>query len=220
MQSKFHSWSGIVHAALAPTHPKIRLGQVHELLASAFGHRTYASFRQCDLAAFEGPAKYVWPCTDAVVARSAQLGLALTASQWISVVRLLKPSGISGGAWVLEVDMMERAAVYAFDEQTHPAIDALSRADGMCHGRRGLDAAVIGPRDRDFPDCLRFTVDGELQTIGDAEYLAYPVLAEVEFPRVGRRMYGNGTIVAARQSGEPEPFEPEFVTEYDYLPDD
>jgi len=220
MQSKFHRWSGIVHAVLATSHPKIRLGHVHELLASAFGHRTYASFRARDLAAFEGPAKYVWPSTDAVLARAAELGLALTASQWDPVLRQLKPSGVSGGAWVLDADMMERAAVYVLGDASHPALDALAGANAMRHGQVGHDAIVIGARDSDFPERLRFAVTGEVQTGGDAGYLTYPVLVVVEFSRLGLRMYGPGTIVAARQNGALDTFEPEFVAEYDYLPED
>lgn len=220
VQSKFHRWSGIVHAALTTSHPKIRLGHVHELLASAFGHRTYASFRARDLAALEGPAKFVWPSTDAVLARAATLGLSLDASQWDPAVRQLKPSGVSGGTWLLDSDMMKLAAVYLLGESSHPALDALAGADAMRHGQVGHDAVVIGARDSDFPERLRFAVTGEVQVAGDPEFLAYPVLAEVAFPRVGVRMYGAGTIVSARQDGAPYPFEHEFLAEYDYQPED
>ncbi|MEE9476919.1 MAG: hypothetical protein V3V71_09710, partial [Roseateles sp.] len=72
---QFSRWSGIAHALLVKQAPKIKLGQVHQLLAACLGHRTYASLRATDLDTLNGKPHYVLFDDAAGLARAEDLGL-------------------------------------------------------------------------------------------------------------------------------------------------
>lgn len=54
-----------------------------------------------------------------------------------------------------------------------------------------------------MPDFLLFDVHGEVRAYKEETSLAVHVIAVVEFPKVGRRMYGDGTLVSVERLGNP-----------------
>ncbi|WP_156398000.1 hypothetical protein [Duganella sp. Root336D2] len=212
--SKFKQWSKIVHSILAKQCPSIKRGQVQEILSAAFGHNTYASLRSNDLATLAGGAKYILVAHDQAVIRARELGISILRAEWDAAFLRLKPSGVSGDRWLISECEMHRAAHVAFEDSAH---EDLYRIAGMVGAKDGhwcgvtFDTSNVGL----LPDQLTFNVKGEVHAFNDEGcYFAIPVRADVAFPRVGRRFYGQGAVLAVAQSGSPKEFEPEFEPDF------
>jgi hypothetical protein len=78
---QFSRWSGIVHSLISKHTPKIKLGQVHQLLAACLGHRTYASLRATDLEILNQKPHYVLFDDGAGLARAMDFGLFVSVEQ-------------------------------------------------------------------------------------------------------------------------------------------
>ncbi|MDC6177107.1 hypothetical protein [Ralstonia solanacearum] len=200
---QFSRWSGIVHALLVNHVPKIKLGQVHQLLAACLGHRTYASLRTTDLETLNRKPHYVLFDVDAGLARAAELGLAVPESRWREATVALSPSGVTS-FWLTSIDGMHSAARLVFEDTFNSRAHAMKHLVGYPDGQRATSSRCHSVHD-DVPDILRFDVEGEVFAYNQETSLAAPVIAIVEFPKIGRRMYGNGTLVSAEQHGEPKP---------------
>lgn len=59
-------------------------------------------------------------------------------------------------------------------------------------------------------DLLRFRVYGEVRSFAEHNPIAYPVVAEIQFRRLGRQLYGDGKLVRVERNGPPEQYEPTF----------
>lgn len=198
---QFSSWSGIAHSLVSKQTPKIKLGQVHQLLAACLGHRTYASLRVADLEILNQQPHYVLFDEGAALARAANLGLALTEKQWQEVTMAISRSGITP-FWLTSMVGMESAARLTFEDSSDARIRAMKREVGFPDGHRALSARCHSRHDA-IPDFLRYDVHGEVCAYNEETALAIPVMAVVEFPKVGRRMYGDGTLVSIERQGEP-----------------
>jgi len=198
---QFSRWSGIAHSLVSKHTPKIKLGQVHQLLAACLGHRTYASLRVADLETLNQKPHYVLFDEGAGLARATDLGLSLTEAQWREVTMALRPSGITP-FWLTTIAGMDSAARITFEDSFDSRIYAMKREVGFPDGHRGLSTRCQSKED-EIPDFLRFDVHGEVCAYNEETSLAIPVIAVVEFPKVGRRMYGDGTLVSVERRGEP-----------------
>lgn len=205
---KFARWSGVLYTALPKIH-RIKLGQVHQLLAACFGHASYASFREADLQVLDRGAHYVCFDEAAGLQRAHCLGIPITEPQWREAWMTLKPSGVSGGTWLIEARDMGGAARVTFEDANHPQIQAIEQAIGMGDGHWATSARCLGDIDA-LPELLRFEVLGNVQAFGNDVSLSVPVAAEVAFKRIGRRMYDTGELLEVVQRGEPHEYEPEF----------
>lgn len=215
--SKFTRWSGIAHAILAKSHPKIKLGQAREILAAYLGYRTYASFRTCDVGALEDLAKYVLVDPEAAVIRAQGLDVPLTPDQWNGVEIALRPSGVSGGRWLVPEGSMHAAASITFTDSADPRLSKIARDIGMGDGYRASDTRRLSPPG-EFPQVLRFAVEGEVHAFNDEGNFAVPVVCEVSFPRVGERFYGAGQVESVARRGKPEEYEPEeHIFDFSYI---
>ncbi|MEO3711477.1 hypothetical protein [Roseateles flavus] len=208
---KFARWSGVVYAALPKVH-RVKLGQVHQLLAACFGHASYASFRDADLRVLNQGACYVCFDEGAGVRRANSLGIPITQAQWREAWMALKPSGVSGHTWLIEAREMELAARLTFENADHPQIQAIKRSIGMGDGHWASSARCLDEIDA-LPELLRFEVLGDVQAFGNNVLLSVPVTAECVFKRIGRGMYAAGELVNVVQRGAPREYEPEFEGE-------
>ena len=208
---QFSRWSGIAHAHITQHYPTVKLGQVHQLLAAALGHSTYASLRALDLDALHRRPRYVLFEVEAALARAQDLGLRIEPEHWQQACLELTPSGITP-FWLTSKEGMERAAGLTFEVSEDERVEATRPATDFPDGRRTLSVRCLS--EGEVPDSLRFEVIGEVLSFSDSESLATPVTAIVEFPKVGRRMYDTGVIVSVEQSGSRY-----ARSDDDYLPD-
>ncbi|MES3021676.1 MAG: hypothetical protein V4857_08840 [Pseudomonadota bacterium] len=220
---KFSKWTGLAHSILATSHPKIKLNQARECLAAWLGHRTYASLRVHDLDVLLGVvAKYVVVDTQAAIVRANGIGFPVTREHWHAVEMALKPSGISGGLWLIDMQTMLLAARLTFEDQPHPDIDAICTPSWMRDNPLTI-STVCQTADVDIPPLeLRFTVHGEVRVSAD-QSLAFPVIAQALFKRVGLRLYAEGELLSVRREGELHTYEPDFDSDgelYGMLSDD
>jgi hypothetical protein len=206
--SKFTRWSGIAHAILAKSHPKIKLGQSREILAAYLGHRTYASFRMRDLSVLEGQAEYVLVDPESAVIRARGLDLPLTSDEWNVVEMALRPSGVSGETWLIPEGSMRSAASITFTDSGDPRLSKIAHDIGMVDEYRASDTRRLSPPG-EFPPLLKFEVDGEVRAFNDKGNFAVPVVCEISFPRVGNRFYGAGQVESVSLRGKPEEYDPE-----------
>lgn len=215
--TKFTRWSGIAHSILAKSHRKTKLGQAQEILAAYLGHRTYASLRMQDLAALQEKAKYVLVDPDNALDRAASLGIQLTADDWLAVEHAIRPSGVSGETWLAEERSMDLAASLTFEDSGDQRLYDIAHRIGMCDGIHATETRCHSSPG-EFPEVLKFTVEGEVRTINVETYLAVPVVCEIAFPRVGKRFYGFGELLTVEQRGQPYEYEPEeYEADFAYL---
>lgn len=206
---KFSKWTGLAHSILAKSHPKIKRNQACECLAAWLGHRTYASLRVQDMDILRSTAKYVIIDAQAAVVRADSIGFPVTSEQWREVEMALSPSGISGGLWLIDMHTMLLAARLIFEDQPHPDIDSIWMPIGM-PDNRNTKSTVCQSVAVDAPPLeLRFTVHGEVLVSAD-QALAFPVVAQVMFKRVGMRLYAEGELLSVRREGEPHTYERDF----------
>jgi hypothetical protein len=206
---QFSRWSGIAHSLLSKHSPKISLGQVHQLLAACLGHRTYASLRDADLAILEDRPAYVLFDVEAGLRRSTDLDLALTADHWREATLALKPSGITP-FWLTTMQGMHSAARLAFEDSGDDRIKAIKRELGFPDGHWATSSRNHFAED-EVPELLRFDVEGDIHAYTDDLPLALPVKVVVEFQRLGRRIYGKGTLVSVEKSGDARPSDREVA---------
>ncbi|MDG0857345.1 hypothetical protein [Roseateles puraquae] len=208
---KFARWSGVVYTALPKVH-RVKLGQVHQLLAACFGHASYASFRDSDLQVLNQGARYVCFDEAAGLRRARCLGILITEAQWREAWMSLKPSGVSGGTWIIEAQAMELAARVTFEDASHPEIQTIKQSIGMGDGHWANSARCLDDIDA-MPELLRFEVLGDVQAYGNDVSLSVPVAAELAFKRIGRRMYAAGELLDVVRRGAPREYEPDFEAE-------
>jgi hypothetical protein len=198
---QFTLWSSIVHSNLRMHLPTIKLGQVHQLLAACLGHNTYASLRAADLQNLNRKPKYVLFDRDAGLSRATELGLHLTVDHWTEVTKLLHPSGITP-FWLTSRKGMHLAAQLTFEDTSDSRIYDLSRSIGFSDGR-SANSIHCHSADDEIPDVLRFDVKGEIYAYGPEASFALPVRTVVEFLKIGRYMYDEGSLVVVEQLGAP-----------------
>lgn len=196
---QFSRWSGIAHALLSQQSSRVRLGQIHQLLAACLGHRTYASFRAEDHSTLNQQPHYVLFDDAAGLSRASELGLRIAPEAWKKVTLELKPSGITP-FWLTTKSGMHSAARVAFEDSADDRISSIKSAMGFPDGHRATSSRCHS-EDDDLPVALRFDVFGEAHGYSETESLATPVTVVVEFPRIGRRIYGDGVLVSVEQSG-------------------
>lgn len=199
--NQFSRWSCIVHPLLSKHLPKIKLGQVHQLLAACLGHQSYASLRIADLKILNQKPRYVLFDSEAGFARAMSLGLLVTDAQWQEVTMSLRPSGITP-FWLTSMRGMHNAARLTFEDTFDTQIHTLKRAFGFPDGQLARSSLCHSTED-DLSDMLRFDVEGEVHAYNEEKSLSIPVIAVVQFPKIGRRMYGDGALVSVKQDGEP-----------------
>ena len=119
----------------------------------------------------------------------------------------LRPSGITS-FWLTTMSGMDSAARITFEDSSDSRIHAIKREIGFPDGHRATSARCHSKED-EIPDLLRFDIHGEVRAYNEEASLEVPVLAVVQFPKVGRRMYGDGALTSLKRIGEPRPRDPD-----------
>lgn len=212
-----------MHAHLSKHIPQIKLGQVHQILAACLGHRTYASLQFADLNALNQRPRYALFDMDAGKDRALDLRLPLTEIHWQEVTMLLSPSGVTP-FWLTTVAGMHRAAQLTFEDYFDFRILQIENASDFPNTQRATSSRSHTEGDQ-VPSILRFDVNGEVQIYIQDALFAISVFAVVDFKKIGNRMYDEGRIVSAKQSGDPRLLTPDEAEdgcceEYGPLSDD
>jgi hypothetical protein len=216
--NKFSKWTGLTHSILTKSHPKLKLSQARECLATWLGHRTYASLCVHDLDVLLGTARYAIVDAQAAIDRANRLGFPVTSEQWREVQMTLSPTGISSvsdGLSLTGIDSMSSAARNTFEGQSHPAIDSIWQQIGTPDGR-WTTSIVCHTAESSHPDELRFTVHGQVQAYNEHDAIAVPVVAQVLFKRLGIQLYSPGDLISVMQNGQPHSYEPDVDSELDF----
>lgn len=215
--TKFIRWSGITHSILAKSHHKTKLGHAREILAAYLGHRTYASLRMHDLAVLQEQAKYVLVDPEQALDRAASLDIQLTADDWLAVEHAIRPSGVSGETWLVGERSMHLAASLTFEDSGDQRLYDIGHRIGKCNGISATNTRCHSSCG-EFPEELKFTVEGEVRAVNAEAYFAVPVVCEIAFPRVGKRFYADGELLSVELSGQPKEYEPEELEmDFGYL---
>ena len=199
---QFSHWSGLTHSLLSKHSPKIKLGQVHQLLAASLGHKTYASLRDRDLNVLNRRPAYVLFDEEAGFRRSIELKLSLTDTQWRDSTMSLHPSYITP-FWITTMHGMDHAARLTFEDSSDPRIYTIESELGIPDGHWATSSrnhSIEG----EIPQLLRFDVEGDVYAYSNDESLAVPVKVVVDFQRLGRRIYEKGVIVSIEKTGEAQ----------------
>ncbi len=194
-----------MHAVLSQHNPKIRLGQVHQMLAACLGHRTFASLQASDLDTLNQRPSYVLFDGEAGFARANGLGFSLTDAQWRAAWTSIKPSGITP-FWLTDWHGMHLAAKITFEDSFDSRIHAIKRATGYPDGHYATETRCSSA-ENELPDTLRFVVTGEVRAYNEELQLAVPVTVALAFENVGRRMYKAGILESVEQCGTPWEYE-------------
>jgi hypothetical protein len=209
---QFSRWSGIAHSQLSRHFPKIKLGQVHQILAAWLGHGTYASLRTADLATLNQKPKYVICDHDAALERADELGYSMTEDQWRDIRAEVSPSGVTP-FWLTTMPWMGDAARLVFEDSFDARISALKESHGNPDGHWATSDRCRTPKET-LPDVLRFDVGGDACAFHKDGSFVIPVLVLVEFEKIGRRMYGPGKVVEVKQDGPARKRSPEEEQDY------
>jgi hypothetical protein len=214
IMTTFRSWTDLVHTKLETSIRRAKRSHIQEILAAAFGHRTYASFRVQDLEAVNsGNAKYLLLDDSAALERAAVLGLVLSAELWNQAKMTLSPSGISRGAWFTDFSRMENAANLVFEHSNDEQFVRIWQKYGQTPQGRRVPYAPRKPEQNSgaLPDTLTVVVNGEQVVQGYPLDTVVPVTAVVRFQLVARRGYAKGELSEVLESGALYVEEPEEI---------
>lgn len=203
----FDHWTDVVHAFLDAKvrgTRRIKRSRVQEILAAALGHRTYASFRLADRETLDkGRLSYILLDGEAATSRASSVGIPLDAELWHQAEMLLRPSGMSRGAWITDLGGMARAADLVFEDTPSDEIVSIWKRYGdMPNGRRSIRNG--GQRKLEGtppPKTLTFNVNGEQCVMGSPLDTVVPLRAKVTFRLLARRGYGKGELSDVQISG-------------------
>lgn len=154
-------------------------------------------------------AKSVLLDNDMALQRAERLGLMITPPQWQAAVSTITRSGSSEESYIGTSAMMENVAQIAFNDNADPFFEQLGGLVGINDGHSANWAELIENITTGM-GLLRFRVYGDVRSFGEHDPIAYPVVAEVQFRRLGGQLYGDGKLVRVERNGPPERYEPTF----------
>lgn len=154
-------------------------------------------------------AKSILLDSDMALQRAVRLGLMITLSQWQEAVSKITNSGSSEESYIGTSSVMENVAKIAFNDSADPFFEQLGGPVGINDGHSANRAELVENVTTGM-DLLRFRVYGEVRSFAEHNPIAYPVVAEIQFRRLGRQLYGDGKLVRVERNGPPEQYEPTF----------
>lgn len=228
---KFKFWASKVEKSLLPSHPKLKHCHACEILAAAFGHKTYASFHLKDENALNLSTKYIILDSELALDRAKKLQYNLTCDEWATSIDITSRSGNSGGNWLINASSMLTAARLVFEDSSHQKFDEI---EPDLKNRLGNIATNVqySSLQEHLPDNwnissngelkneLEFIVEGDFRYYGKQNGIAVPFEIRVIFERVGKRFYSEGILRSVIQNPSTKEFEPDFEPEFCYFSGD
>lgn len=209
--SRFKSCAKVAYAKLRTYFPQITLGQTQQLLASALGHKTYASYLQSDASVFDGRAAFAVLAPEAAIFRAREFGFEMDQDHWSLLIDEINEKQVVGELELIEnLDLIYCSVRFAFYQVQDPRIDELVSEYGGTEVfrqilREALDIrkAVVDSEGQP-PVRLCATINGEIcADVPRHTGVAVPVLADFGIERIGRRLYNKPVLIAIRRNGAP-----------------
>lgn len=216
----FSQWCHSAHRVFSAFHPRLRLGQVQEVMASALGHKTYASFKSQDLPRLD-EAAYAFVSVQAMLRRAADLGITLDARLCADAVRDLhiRPPADELTRDVVTDGLMDWLIRQALKDTSHPSGHELAREIGATFdGLTLLTAEPLGSLERAGDEwqwhvrCTAHATKGET-------FYDLLVHGEARLPRIGRHLFSGCVLVNLHREGRWEEYDPSHeITDYAFIP--
>ncbi|CAM8621350.1 hypothetical protein MCEMSHM24_02435 [Comamonadaceae bacterium] len=222
--SRFKKCAKVAHAKLHTFFPQVSLGQTQQILAAALGHKSYASFLESDLSAFDEHAAYAVLVPSSAMLRALDFGLEMNRDHWDLLISEISEKQVTGDL-ELCVDLLNvywRARYEFFDGQ-YSEIDALVHRYGNEEVFRQLrsEASHCNPEYADdgeqLADRYFITLQGEICVTIEPRLpsgLGIPVLAEFGFKRVGRRLLAQSELTSLQEDGPLRECNPQDELDY------
>lgn len=219
--SVFSQWCRVAHHHFSLNRSKLRLGQVHEIMAAGMGHRTYASFKVNDLSRLN-EAAYALISVEAMVRRASDLGATLNPELCRDAVSDLRIRPVADD-WAREIvvgENMNWAIRRSLQNANHPEGSELALEIGATFDSfTALTTEPVLPFDRTGKQwhwrvrCTAHATRGE-------EFFDMPVHADVRFSRIGQRLLSQPVVVGLQRDGKWVEYDPsDVVLDYDYVSD-
>jgi hypothetical protein len=217
--SVFLSWCRSAQKQFTNPRGRLSLGQAQEVLAAGLGHRTYASFRSSDLVALERTA-YALVSFEAMKKRAAEFGVQLSDEACHAALHGMRFGARGQDRYVIPDTNLGNIYRLLVSDSNHPMRAEIARE--LQAQINGIDVGYGEPCTlwNLSAAAWRWRAGCAFQFMTEEKDLAVPISVEIEFPRVGRHLFGKGEIVSVERAGEPYEYEPEVVLDYDYLPED
>ena len=217
--SVFPSWCRSAQKQFSSPRARLSLGQAQEVLAAGLGHGTYASFRLSDLAAIERTA-YALVSFEAMKKRAAEFGAQLSDEACHAALHGMRFGAQVQGRYVVPDTNLGNIFHILVSDSDHPlqaeiASELQAEANGIQPGY-GEPCTPWDPT----AAAWRWRARGAFQFMTEEKDLAVPIDVEIEFRRLGRRLFATGEIVSVERAGEPYEYEHQVVLDYSYLPKD
>lgn len=211
--SRFKKCAKVAHAKLRTFFPQITLGQTQQILASALGHKTYASFLASDLSEFDGRAEYAVLVSESAMLRAMDFRIKLAKNHWALLIDEIREKQVVGDLELCEnlSNVMWRVR-YEFYNGDDPAISDFLQPYGTVEVFRNLrsERIIVSPEYVDaggiLPERVNATIHGSLNV--ECSFQKYrgwevPVETTYVFERTGRRLLAGAKLASIQLDGEP-----------------
>lgn len=213
--SIFSQWCRSAHRTFLISHPRLRLGQVNEVVAAALGHKTYASFKSQDEPRLD-QAAYALMSIEEMVRRASDLDAELSEQVCREAVRQLRLGRNGDGRYVV-ADGLESVTRIILLDTDHPARHEFAHElNGELDNTTASYAEPVVPLAEASGE-WRWLVRGSVNILDIENGWAVPVVAEVVFPRLGRHLFAKGFIESLQRDGGLDKYEPEYIWEHSYI---
>lgn len=219
--SVFSQWCRVVHHHFSLNGSKLRLGQVHEIMAAGMGHRTYASFKLHDLPRLN-EAAYALISVEAMVRRASDFCTALNpelCQDAVSDLRI-RPTADEWAREVVVGENMEWAIRQSLQNANHPEGRELAlEIDATFDGFTLLTTEPVLPVDLAGNE-WHWRLECMAHASREQQFFDLPVHADVRFCRIGQRLLSQPVVDGLQRDGRWEEYDPaNDGFDYDYVSD-
>lgn len=213
--SVFSNWSYTARKRLAAAGFRLPLGQVHQILAAGFGHGSLASFRQEDHDALENAPRGVVDI-DKMQRRAEDFNLKFDWYELFDALPALHEDGRATHPPYTSLKRFWAGVTQLVSENIKPIEDEIaSSVGGKLYKSEVTEAKPLGPIEASLTE-WKWQATGFVYVECDDGYFQVPMTAEVAFPKRGRHLMDQGYITRLSKSGDAQPYDEDFPTEFDY----
>ncbi len=216
--SRFRKCAKVAHAKLRTFFPQITLGQTQQILASALGHKTYASFLASDLSEFDSRAAYAVLVPEVAMLRAMDFMIELTKDHWALLIDEIREKQVVGDLELCEsLDNVMWRARYEFFEGDDSAISDFLQPYGTVEVFRHLrsEKIIVSPEYVDAGETLSERINVTLHGSLNVECSSrkhggweVPVETTYVFEPAGRRLLAGAKLTSIQLDGEPRESNP------------